>query len=288
MNPILFYFLEHSPNTHHITNDKLKELIARSPVVYVECVGDSLDLIEEEERNWNECISSGDLSQLRYINPPFSRLVYMLAGSEKRIVLERSVASEMEDHDQLHQHIMFAFYDSDLERSFEIAEEYLGKLIPYHQKRECRVAEDLLAIKETTTVLFGVNHLPMTRLVANKRPIETCTAFDDSAIPFQMKLWTKFRETSRLDKEMYMRTILEESLFKVIAGYRNYNYQEKEKMVSEYAQLFTADQIIQFRETYLQLSKQYSRATISDAFERFIRQNGLPNVLEMAERLFPR
>ena len=170
MNHLLFYFMEHDDNTPHLATDKFKELVRRSEVLYVECVGEDLNQIIEHEKIWNECSTSGDLSQFPTIAPPFSRLGYQLAGSGKRIVLEKSLLKL--DHKEIFDSFSLSFYDATLERAFEIAQAALGQIILYHQEREARVAHDLTGISETTLVIFGLAHRPLADLMASTRPVE--------------------------------------------------------------------------------------------------------------------
>ncbi len=287
MNPALFYFIEHDPNTSHLVTDKFKELVRRSEVLCVECVGSDLDQIREEETKWNECTASGDLSQFPTIAPPFSSLGYLLAGSGKRIVLEKSLKPEW-DHGEVYQQFCLAFYDATLERAFEIAQAALGRIIPYHQEREARVAQDLTGITEKTLIIFGLAHRPLADIVASIRPVEVHTPFEDSNLPIECLVMDNFRKTGKLDRELYMRSVLEASLLKAIEGYRSYNRAEKERIAAEYVKLFTTDQIIALRDAYLRLQDQHPRATIGDAFERFVQKNNFPTVPDMARKLLPR
>lgn len=294
INPVLFYFWAHGS----IENTKesmieldtliLKKLIKRANIIFKEFITDDIETVYQIEKDWNDYISNGEMSETLRLcldgQFPDTHTLYMaelMKGTNKRFVFEKSLEAPF-DLEEENKNTNRAFLEYDLDRALEIKEEFLTESENYQIEREKSVSEQILAIPDTTLVIFGAGHPELEKEVANYRITETHYPYLDYPISYETQMRHEFRKTGKINKELYLRNMMEQITIKGVK--ENLKGREQDLVVHYYTSLLTPEQIIECRD-YIVSCSRFLLVSKQDIFESYLKKESLPSIQEVLKTI---
>ncbi len=209
-NPLLFYLWEHS-EIHQLYTPHFDELLQRADAIYMEFPCDYPDIVTEIEREVNNYRATGIFPK-RLRDSELTTETYLArkwVSTQKRIILERYPECTF-DHNAEDRESMQALVTQSLERGMEKKRQFYGKSTAYQRRREEAVLEQILAIPETTIVLFGAGHKNLAREAQRRREIEIIYSYPFVSQSFGIQGREYFEREGRVDRELYLREFLED------------------------------------------------------------------------------
>ncbi len=285
-NPIYVYLCEHRDATE-IATSSFQSMLRHIDVLYYEFVSHDLEWTALVERNWNECIQKDDLSRVRYTHPIGMYLLRSLAGSGKKIQLERSLAPE-EDFEKIRLEATMAFFDGLLENAPKAYARFLDDDLLYQEQRENRVTYDLMRMPESTGVVFGNGHLRLLHQVSRHRPVEQIFPYIPYPTSYEVLLRQDYARTGSLDRELLYRSILESMVLQAVGDDKSFSNREGVLVANYLAQTLSPRRIIQLRDQYLFKADTNRGISVAAVISPFLAEHGFPGPRELRERLSPK
>ncbi|MFH1500441.1 MAG: hypothetical protein ABIE22_00675 [archaeon] len=287
MNPALFYFWAHS-EYNELDTEKARELIERADVIFEEHVSSDFAITDEIERDFKAFIERGIVSEKLAVSflPDYlpNQTEFILGHARergKRIVLERTLEADFDVNGGDEECIESFIYEEDWKRAFEMAKVHAKRNQIYQTKREADVAEQIVAIPETTMVLFGAGHPELEKRVATKRPTEVHFPYEDYPTSFDCQLNQKFRETGELDEELFFRRMMEGMAlraFKDLNG--GISSRVTDLTAYRYAEMLAPEQVLDYK-NYMMSCSRFLGFSKLDIFESYLKKEGLPQIEEV-------
>ena len=156
---VLWYFDTHMDELHTFNTPTFQNLVRRADVVYMELVRQEYipySFYEELEQNWNDCLRTGDFSQV--IVPNSWRIMSLLRKVQgKKLIIEKGDPPEFDHSDMLYRSID-CFFTGSLEEAYITSSHCFKRVYDYHRLRERKVGDDITRTSGTVLVTFGGAH----------------------------------------------------------------------------------------------------------------------------------
>lgn len=296
VNPVYFYLWTHS-EIEELKTPILEQLVRQADCIFLEDVSSDLAITTEIENDFNRYSQKGILAEkLRpAVSGPFPTdpagafLLNLTKGTTKRYVFEKTLEADF-DYNGERDLSTFAFFKYHLGQALKIKQEFLQKSERYQQVRERDVAEQIVVIPETTLVLFGAAHQDLAEIVSRKRPTITHYPYPDYPLSYETKMMQAFRQTGSIDKELYLRCVMESIAEKALKGmFRESSITTL--IANRYATILTPDQIADYSDyastcSRLVISIDHS-ITQHTVFLSYLLRKSLPLPADIFQQVFP-
>jgi hypothetical protein len=291
-NPVLFYFWKHS-RKQQLRTKTLENLVRRADIVFQEGVTEDLELTRAIERDLNTYIRTRKIPRqlqrafdTEELSDNHKYLAGLMHGTGKRMKLERTIFPNF-DYKTEAKGASVAFLLLDLETAHHLVEEFLEMAETYQEKREKKVAKQIVRIPKTTAVIFGAAHTELAKIVSRYRPVEIHYPYPGYITSYSTIMSQAYRQTKKLDMELFIRFNMESKALKAIEeGYRNkLDDRQIESLANFYASIMTQEQIIEFRDYLLSCSSLIIGMSDCAIFESYLKRRALPTIEEAVGKL---
>ncbi|PIN74779.1 hypothetical protein COV18_06180 [Candidatus Woesearchaeota archaeon CG10_big_fil_rev_8_21_14_0_10_37_12] len=283
-NPALFYLWTHS-NIDQLDTLAFEDPFCRANKVFFELNGPEREMRSAQDV-LNAYIARGErtdlLEDVLCAHEDLNILAERMRDTEKRFVIELADEPDFDYYGiRLAAHNKF-YTSDDLEAAMSAEAESLSRQWAFQIPRETAVAESIIAIPDTTLVIFGSGHTPsLPGKVAAHRPIELHHPYEGYPLSYETQLAHSYLKTGKIDRALFLRMHMEHLATRALNGIIDRtSVQDFEQAIGvlahDYATLFTEDQIFAYRKSFI-AGKKFD---LSDAvlFRSFLEKHELPLV----------